>query len=104
MDSEPSNLHAVITNIRINTIQELEQVWTLSLEIKDSTPHSFKEMQELKIILNMHEFNSKSQEDLSLIEKKLESMQCLPVLPQELFYCSYPDKIQCPNPTCANSG
>ena len=33
----------------------------------------------------------------------LESLACLPILPAELFYHSFPGETACPDPKCANS-
>ncbi len=35
--------------------------------------------------------------------ERIESIPCLPVLPEEIFFYAYPDMISCSNPSCTNS-
>ena len=33
----------------------------------------------------------------------IECLTCMPILPAELFFYSFPGEIECPNPECSNS-
>ena len=35
--------------------------------------------------------------------EKLESIPCMPVMAEELFFYAYPEAISCSNPKCMNS-
>lgn len=34
---------------------------------------------------------------------KIETYPCMPLLAEEILYYSFPESLQCPNPSCANS-
>jgi hypothetical protein len=35
--------------------------------------------------------------------ERIESIPCLPVLPEEVFFYAYPEILSCSNPCCLNS-
>lgn len=35
--------------------------------------------------------------------ERIESIPCLPVLPEEVFFYAYPEILSCSNPSCLNS-
>ena len=67
-------------------------------EIEENTPFSFKQLEEVKSL-----FTKQSPESLKAACLRLESLSCMPLLPAELFFYSFPGEIECPNPECANS-
>jgi hypothetical protein len=37
-------------------------------------------------------------DDVKIALEKLENYPCMPLLPEELLYYSYPETLKCPNP------
>lgn len=47
--------------------------------------------------------SSGSKEKLVAALERIENIPCLPILPEEIFFYSYPEVIACSNPACCNS-
>jgi len=73
-----------------------------AVKIRSSTPHSFKELPDLKLIFSPEFLNHPKEKLISDLER-LENLPCLPILAEELFFYSYPDILSCSNPKCLNS-
>jgi hypothetical protein len=73
-----------------------------AISLRDNTPYSFKELEDLKLIFS-NDFLSLSKETLIAQLEKIENLPCLPMMPEELFFYSYPDILSCSNPQCKNS-
>ena len=52
MECENSTLPQILTKLAINSKEELNIVWKQTIELRENTPYSFKELPELKMIFN----------------------------------------------------
>ena len=84
----------------VETKDELHELIKLAEEIEENTPFSFKQLDEIKSLFSR---GKQSPDRLKQISMNLESLSCMPLLPAELFFYSFPGEIDCPNPDCANS-
>ncbi len=98
LSCEKSVLPQTLTCLNVKTEPELETLLESAKKLKESTPHSFFHMRELKQIFSRYD-------ELKLVAafENLESYQCLPIQTDELFFYSYPELLMCPNPCCSNS-
>jgi hypothetical protein len=46
---------------------------------------------------------SNAKEDVAAALERIENIPCLPILPEEIFFYSYPEVVSCSNPSCFNS-
>ena len=88
---------SVITQLTVGTEEDLNIVWGLTLQIKETTPYSFRELPDLKMIFS-YNFYQQPKEILLKSLELIENMPCLPILPEELFFYSYPEILSCSNP------
>lgn len=70
--------------------------------MRTNTPYSFREQSDMKLIFSS-EFQYFPKDHLLSLLEKLEGLPCLSIMPEELFFYSYPELISCANPSCINS-
>ena len=86
----------VLTQLSISTVDELNVIISLALDIRNQTPYSFH-----MLGYNLHIYSpniNKLQE--SYEEYKPETLTALPIFPSEIFYISYKDTVKCPDTAC----
>ena len=88
-----------MTQLAVKSRQDLLRLLRLAEEIEENTPYSFKQLDELKCLF----VRQQDPGSLKRVCQSLESLSCMPLLPAELFFYSFPGEIECPNPDCANS-
>ena len=98
MSVDSASLPEVMTSLRVSSLPELDQVMRTADDLEDNTPYSFKQIPEIQGL-----FTKQSSASLKSIMVSLECLTCMPILPAELFFYSFPGEIECPNPECANS-
>ena len=87
-----------MASLRIKDQKSLQTLFQRVEILQENTPFSFSQLPELQLIV--HEA---SHDDLVKVWKSLESLDCLPLLPTELFYYCFPDECECSNPKCLQS-
>ena len=88
-----------MATLSVTSAEQLTSLFLLADEIEENTPLSFKQLKELK---SLHVPN----QDSKVLQANCQSLQavsCMPILPAELFFYSFPGEIECPNPECSNS-
>lgn len=86
----------VLTQLSINTLDELNVIISLALDIRNQTPYSFHILGH-----NLHIYSpniNKLQESYELY--KPETLTALPIFPSEIFYITYKDVVKCPDTSC----
>ena len=87
----------VLTQLSINTLDELNVIISLALDIRNQTPYSFHILGH-----NLHIYSpniNKLQE--SYEQYKPETLTALPIFPSEIFYITYKDVVKCPDTSCS---
>ena len=86
----------VLTQLSINTLDELNIIISLALDIRNQTPYSFHMLGH-----NLHIYSpniNKLQE--SYEQYKPQTLTALPIFPSEIFYITYKDTVKCPDTSC----
>lgn len=100
LGADQAELPQTMTQLCVGSKEELHKLIKLADEIEENTPFSFKQLDEIKTLFCR---GKQTPETLSQLSMSLESLSCMPLLPAELFFYSFPGEIDCPNPECANS-
>ena len=79
--------------------KDIDAVWKQASHIKDNTPLSFYQLEAVKLLFR----TPFDKEHSKTVLEMFETYPCLPILPEELFFYSYPESVMCPNPVCGNS-
>jgi hypothetical protein len=95
--SESAKLPEVMTNLKITTQLQLDQIWTSAEFLEQQTPHSFKLMPE---VLTIFTKNAKNLKESCL---KLEQLYCLPMMTSEMLFYAFHGEVKCSNPVCSQS-
>jgi len=98
-EAQDFQLPEVMTSFKIESSQELKVILEIASTIEQATPLSFRRLSELNIIFKKETVPQMLQEQCL----RLENYSCLPVLPAELFFYSYPELIECADPICSLS-
>ena len=85
--------------LTFNSKEELEEIIKIALELRSNTPYSFRLLANRIGFLKINNRNVKKNFD----KYKPESSQLLQILPIELLYTNYPNKVECPDPDCNNN-
>ena len=85
--------------LTITSKEELEEIIKIALELRSNTPYSFRLLANRIGFLKINNRNVKKNFD----KYKPESSQFLQILPIELLYINYPNKVECPDPECNNN-
>ena len=88
-----------MATLSVSSNDQLTALFTLADELEENTPLSFKQLKELKSLF----VRSQDPQILQQNCQTLQNLTCIPILPAELFYYSFPGEIECPDPQCANS-
>ena len=98
INCDKSLLPPLISNLTIFNEDELKEIMKSADELIEKTPYSFR------ILVNKLGFliprNKNVQQNYELY--KPESIPAMPIFPQEIFYITYDNIIQCPDPDCEN--
>ena len=93
-----SSILSILSDLHINTIEEVNKIINLATEIRDKTPNS---IYLLSNKLEIFDYNSKN---LQILYEKYspDQMLALPIFPNELFCFIYQDLFSCPYENCEN--
>ena len=98
INCDKSLLPPLISNLTILTKDELKYIMNLADKLVEKTPYSFR------ILANKLKFltpNNKNVQKLYEIYKP-QTIPAMPIFPQEIFFITYDNIIQCPDPDCDN--
>ena len=98
INCDKSLLPPLISNLTIFDEDELKEIMKSADELIEKTPYSFR------ILVNKLGFlipkNTNVKQNYE--QYKPESIPAMPIFPQEIFYITYDNIIQCPDPDCEN--
>ena len=89
---------SVLSQLRIITIDEVNDILDFAAEIRDNTPNSFYLLANNLEIFNFNSNNLK----ILFEEYKPDKMLCLPIFPNDIFTITNKDVIGCPDENCEN--
>ncbi len=89
---------SVLSQLHIDSIDEVNDVLDYAAEIKDNTPNSFYLLANK---LEIFKFNSKNIKKL-FDEYRPDKMLALPIFPSDIINITYKDLIGCPDDNCDN--
>lgn len=94
--SEPSLIVVVISQLGIDSLEELEQIYQRAIELRSNTPYSFR------ILSNkLQIFQENSKELQKMYETiKPDNFIAMPIFPNEIFYITYHGIMKCPDEEC----
>ena len=98
INCDRSLLPPLISNLTILSKKELKTIVDKADELIRKTPFSFRILANKLGFLIPHYKTLKEQYELY----KPQSIPAMPLFPQEIFYITYSDIIQCPDPDCDN--
>ena len=89
----------LITNLTINSIEELDDIVKIALKLRDNTPYSFR------LLSNKIGFLKTNYKNITKTFKKYkpEKIIALPIFPTEISYENNKKYIICPDPECINN-
>ena len=95
---DSSVILSILSNLRVDSIEEVNILIKLATEIRDKTPNSFY------ILSNKLELFKYNSDNLKTLyeEYKPDKMLAMPMFANELFCILYRDKIGCPDENCKN--
>ena len=95
---DSSVILSILSNLRVDSTEEVNILINLATEIRDKTPNSFY------ILSNKLEIFKYNSENLKTLYKeyKPDKMLAMPVFANELFCILYRDKVGCPDENCEN--
>ena len=88
----------MMTKLAINTIEELNHVVKIALELRSNTPYSYRFLSNQIGFLKTNNKNIKQ----NLLKYKLDLIPSIPIFPTEILYDNYINKIICPDIECLN--
>ena len=98
INCDKSLLPTLISNITILDKEELKAIIKIADELNKFTPYSFRVLANKIGFLIPKNLNVKKNYELY----KPQSIPAMPIFPLEIFYITYDDIIQCPDPDCDN--
>ena len=98
LESDFLMVPVVITLISIDSIEEMEKIYKLALNLRNNTPYSFRKLANMLEIFKIHCENPKK-----IFEKyKPDTFPAMPIFPSEIFYVCYNESTKCPDDDCKN--
>ena len=94
--SEPSLIVVVISQLAIDSLEELEQIYQRAIELRSSTPYSFRVLSNK---LQIFKENSTELQKMYEIIKP-DNFIAMPIFPNEIFYITYHGIMKCPDEEC----
>ena len=94
LNCHPNFLLKLIVSLRINSIEEMNKIIEIALELRKLTPYSFRLLSNNIGLLQTN--NTKIKKNLD--KYKPELMSTMGILPSELLHDN--NKIECPDPKC----
>jgi hypothetical protein len=95
---DSSVILSILSNLRVDCIEEVKIIINLATEIRDKTPNSFYILSNK---LEIFKYNSQNLKTL-YEEYKPDKMLAMPIFANELFCNLYRDKVGCPDENCEN--
>lgn len=88
----------LMTGLTINSVQEMNGIIKIALELRKSTPYSFR------LLANKLGFLKTNNQDMENIYEKYkpEQILTLPIYPTEILYENNKNDVMCPDPECKN--
>ena len=99
MNCDSNLLIKLMTGLTINSIQEVNGINKIALELRKNTPYSFR------LLANKLGFLKTNNQDIeNIFEKyKPEQILTLPIYPTEILYENNKNEVICPDPECKNN-
>ena len=94
--SEPSLIVVVISQLAIDSLEELEQIYQRAIKLRRSTPYSFRVLSNK---LQIFKENSTELQKMYEIIKP-DNFIAMPIFPNEIFYITYHGIMKCPDEEC----
>ena len=89
---------SILSKLRINSIDEVDEILEIAIDLRDNTPNSF-----YILTHNLNIFNYGSPNLQKLYEEfNPDKMLALPIFSSELLTITYKDLIGCPDENCQN--
>ena len=89
---------SILSKLRINSIDEVDEILEIAIDLRDNTPNSF-----YILAHNLNIFNYGSPNLQKLYEEfNPDKMLALPIFSSELLTITYKDLIGCPDEKCQN--
>ena len=89
---------SILSKLRINSIDEVDEILEIAIDLRDNTPNSF-----YILANNLNIFNYGSPNLQKLYEEfNPDKMLALPIFSSELLTITYKDLIGCPDENCQN--
>ena len=94
--SEQSLIVVVISQLTINSIEELDEIYSIAQKLRTKTPYSFR------ILANMLQIFKENSTELEKMYEtiKPENFIAMPIFPSEIFYITYHNFMRCPDEEC----
>lgn len=94
--SEESLIVVVISQLTINSIEELDEIYSIALKLRTRTPYSFR------ILANMLQIFKENSTELEKMYEtiKPDNFIAMPIFPSEIFYITYHNFMKCPDEEC----
>ena len=99
MNCDSNLLIKLMTGLTINSIQEVNGINKIALELRKNTPYSFR------LLANKLGFLKTNNQDIENIYEKYkpEQILTLPIYPTEILYENNKNEVKCPDPECKNN-
>ena len=97
-DAESCQILSILSQLHIDTIEEVNDILNFATEIRDKTPNSFYIFAKKLEIFNFDSPNLKKLYE----EYKPNKMKVIPIFPSEILNIAYKYKIGCSNEKCEN--
>ena len=99
MNCDSNLLIKLMTGLTINSIQEVNGINKIALELRKNTPYSFR------LLANKLGFLKTNNQDIENIYEKYkpEQILTLPIYPIEILYENNKNEVICPDPECKNN-
>ena len=95
IDSDIGSIPIIINKINIESQEDVDNIFTLAINLRKKTPYSFRLFAGKLDILKHKSINHKSKYNLY----HPDTLITLPIFPSEIFYICYKDIIKCPDET-----
>ena len=95
---EENIILSVLSKFRFNSVEEINIILDMALDLRNNTPNSFYLFAKN---LNIFVYGSNSLKELYEYYNP-DNMLCLPIFPSEVFNITYKDLIGCPEENCKN--
>ena len=98
MTADKSIVIVILSQLTLNTEDEVDTIFSLALNIRNNTPYSFK------VLANKLEIFKENSPNIKYLYNLIKPNEfvSLPIFPKELFYLAYNQQMKCPNEDCSN--